>query len=137
MAFFEGLVVTEDGTPVDVADVGQESYYVVDDEGFRRHIDARSVDQVVLSQFASQLIEHRDEASEAMLKLIGQDDLFTKAMVDSTLRNISLEQVMAHKLPPEALQWLGMMGFKIVINVHGEVVRVDMPAPPEGLDGEE
>jgi hypothetical protein len=137
MAFFEGLVVTEDGTPVEVANVGTDAYYVIDDQGFRRHIDARVVDEFVLSQFAAQISEHQDEASVAMLKLMGQDDLFTKAMVDSTLRNINLEQVLAQKLPPEAAQWLGMMGFRIVVNLHGEVVRVDMPAAPAGFDGEE
>jgi len=136
MAFFEGLVETEDGAPVSVAYIGAESYYVIDDQGFRRHVDARQVDEYVLSMFVEQLREHEDEASEAMLRMMGQDDLFTKAMVDSTLDNITLDQVIGQSLPPEARQWLGMLGFRIVINLHGEVVRVDMPAAAEGWDEE-
>ena len=39
MAFFEGLVVTEDGEAVEVANVGGETFYIVNDQGFRRHVD--------------------------------------------------------------------------------------------------
>lgn len=131
MAFFEGLVVTEDGDPVEVAYVGSASFYVMDDQGFRRHIDAREVDEHVLSMFLEQLREHEDEASEAMLRMMGQDDLFTKGMVDATLRNISVDQMLEHRLPAEARELLGMMGFRVVIDVHGEVVRVDLPAAPD------
>lgn len=136
MAFFEGLVETEDGVLAEVAYVGGESFYVIDDQGFRRHVDARPIDRVVLGQFLGQLQEHPDEASAAMLRLMGQDDLFTKAMVDSTLRNIDLDQVASQALPQEARQWLGMLGFRIVIDLHGEIVRVDMPSAPEGWDAE-
>jgi hypothetical protein len=89
------------------------------------------VDEHVLSMFLEQLREHEDEASEAMLRMMGQDDLFTKGMVDATLRSISLDQMLQQRLPPEARQLLGMMGFRVVIDLHGEVVRVDMPAAPE------
>lgn len=131
MAFFEGLVETEDGVPAAVVNVGGESFYVIDDQGFRRHVDAQPIDRAVLAQFLGQLQEHPDEASSAMLRMMGQDDLFTKAMVDSTLRNIDLDQIAGQALPPDARQWLGMLGFRIVIDLHGEIVRVDMPSAPE------
>jgi hypothetical protein len=134
MAFFEGLIETEDGLPVGVATVGQADYYVIDDQGFMRHIEAATVDRVVLAQFIEQMQEHRDEASQAMLKLMGSEDLFTKAAVDSTLKNVNVEQMLGQRLPAEARQWLGMLGFRIVIDYHGDVVRVDMPAAPDGED---
>ena len=137
MSFFEGLVVTEEGAPVSVAYIGTTPYYVIDDAGFRRHIEARPIDRAVLAQFTEQLAEHRDEASQAMVRMMGQDDLFTKAAVDSALRNINLDQMIDHGLPPEARQWLGMMGFRVVIDLHGELVRVEMPAVPNGLDEDE
>jgi UDP-2,3-diacylglucosamine pyrophosphatase LpxH len=137
MAFFEGLISTDEGAPVGVAYVGAESFYVVDDEGFRRHISAREVDRQVLSLFVQQLQEHHEEAAEAMLRMMGQDDLFTKGMVDATLRNVNAEQMLSQRLPEEARQLLGMMGFGVVIDLHGEVVRVDMPSTPEGFDDEE
>jgi hypothetical protein len=137
MSFFEGLVVTEDGAPVSVTYIGATPYYVVDDQGFRRHIEAREVDRVVLEQFAGQVEANRDDAAMAMMRLMGQDDLFTKAMVDSALQNIDLDQVLGQGLPPDARQWLGMMGFRVVINLHGEVVQIDMPSSPEGPDDED
>jgi hypothetical protein len=136
MAFFEGLIVTEDGAPVSVAHIGVESYYVIDDQGFRRHIEAGEVDRPVMEQFLAQIQEHKAEAGEAMLKMMGQDDLFTKAAVDSTLANITLDQMIGQTLPPEAQQWLSMLGFRVVINLHGEVVRVDMPAAADGWNEE-
>ena len=54
MAFFEGLVYTEDGAPVDVSYVGTTATYVIDDQGFRRHVEAREVDRPVLTQFMDQ-----------------------------------------------------------------------------------
>jgi len=137
MSFFEGLVVTEEGAPVSIVYIGTTPYYVIDDEGFRRHIEARPIDRAVLAQFTEQLAAHRDEASQAMMRLLGQEDLFTKAAVDSALRNINLEQMIDHGLPPEARQWLGMMGFQMVIDLHGELVRVELPTAPDDSDGDD
>lgn len=131
MAFFEGLIETEDGVPVTVTTVGQAEYYVIDDAGFKRHIESASVDRVVLAQFLEQMQEHRDEASQAMMKLMGSEDLFTKAAVDSTLKNVNVDQMLGQHLPPEARQWLAMLGLRVIIDYHGEVVRVEMPAAPD------
>lgn len=134
MAFFEGLIETEDGATVTVTTVGQTDYYVIDDAGFKRHVEAAAVDRVVLGQFLGQMQEHRDEASQAMMKLMGSEDLFTKAAVESTLKNVNVEQMLGQRLPDDARQWLGMLGLRVVIDYHGEVVRVDMPTAPESED---
>jgi hypothetical protein len=134
MAFFEGLIETEDGVLVEVATVGAEDFYVIDDQGFKRHVEAAAIDKVVVSQFLEQVQEHRDEASQAMMKLMGSEDLFTKAAVDSTIKNVSADQVIGQRLPPEARQWLAMLGFRIIVNYRGEIVRLDLPAAPEAED---
>jgi len=36
-------------------------------------------------------------------------------------------QLMEIGLPEETRSWLGMMGFKVVINLHGDVIDLDMP----------
>ena len=41
-AMFAGLVVDEDGNAAEVAYVGENACYVVDDDDFRRHIDAEA-----------------------------------------------------------------------------------------------
>ncbi len=137
MAFFENLVVTEDGQPVEVVYVGTTAYYVIDDQGFRRHVEARPVDRAVLAEFLAQLHGHENEASRLMLAQLGQEDLFTKAMVDSTLRNIKVDQILDQSLPPQARQWLNMLGFRIVLDVHGDIVRIETPTAPMDAGGEE
>jgi hypothetical protein len=132
MAFFEGLVYDEDGRSVPVTYIGATAHYVLDDQGFKRHFEAREVDRTVLKQFRSQLDEHREEAAAMMLAQLGRDDLFTKVAVDSTLRNLDLEELLDQGLPAQARQWLGMLGFRIVLDMHGELVRLDMPSAPAG-----
>ena len=38
-----------------------------------------------------------------------------------------MDQAIERGIPDDARMWLGMMGFRIVVNVHGEIVRLDMP----------
>lgn len=95
------------------------------------------MDGLVLKQFVDQIAEHREEATLAVLGILGQDDLFTKAMVDATLSNIKVEQILGHRLPEETRQMLGMMGFRIVVDIHGEVVRIDMPGAAADWDGDD
>ena len=124
-AFFEGLVQDEEGHTVEVVVVGDEAFYVVPDAGFRRHIAARQVDQQVLRTLRGEIEAHRDLAVNSALQMLGRDDLFTKAAVDASIKN--MDQVVDQSLPDEAKSWLGMLGFRIIINLHGDIVRVDMP----------
>lgn len=130
VAVFEGLVVSEDGIPVEVAFIGNEAHYVVPDDGFRRHVAARDVDRQVLLFLREQMEPHKDLVLEETMRMMGKDDLFTKAMLDSSLRN--LDQMAAQPMPEEARTWLGMLGFRIVVNVHGEVVEITMPGMTGG-----
>ncbi len=125
-AMFAGLVFDETGRPAEVAWVGQDACYVVDDEGFRRHIDAAQIDRAVLRFLREQVEDQRDVAVETMLDMMGQDDVFTKAAVESSINR--MEEAVGQPIPEEARQWLGMLGFRIVVNFHGEVVDIQMPA---------
>jgi hypothetical protein len=73
-----------------------------------------------------QVEEHRDLAVKTMLDMLGKDDIFTKAALESSINNI--EQNVGQALPDEAKQWMGMLGFKIVIDFHGHVVDIQLPA---------
>ena len=57
---FAGLVVDENGNPVETAFVGDEAMYVVNDYGFRRHIPAADVDMQVLRMMTEQIKGHED-----------------------------------------------------------------------------
>ncbi|MDX1613431.1 MAG: hypothetical protein R3300_03920 [Candidatus Promineifilaceae bacterium] len=133
-ALFRGLVYDEFERPVATTQVGSEAFYVVDDNGFLRHIDAEEVDRQVLSIFLTQLEENKDLAVEQALRMMGKDDIFTKAALDASMRNIDMDQIIAQGIPEQARNFLGMLGFRILINLHGEVVGLDQPAAPEGFD---
>jgi len=133
-AMFAGLIYDENERPVDVAVIGGEANYVVDDDGFLRHIDAESVDRQILSFFLEQLEQNKDLAVEQAMEMIGQDDLLTKAAIDDSLRNISADQIIAQGVPEQARDMLGMFGFRVTIDVHGDVVRLDQPSAPEDRD---
>ncbi|BAJ65056.1 hypothetical protein ANT_30300 [Anaerolinea thermophila UNI-1] len=133
-ALFAGLVVDEFDQPVEVAYVGDEPCYVVNDRGFRRHIPAEEVDRQVLAWMREQMRGHEDLISEQTAHMLGQDDIFSRAMIEQQLKNIDqqFEQLLNVGIPEEGRAYLGMMGFRVVINLHGEVLRVDQPAMPSG-----
>jgi hypothetical protein len=80
-----------------------------------------------------QVEDNREMAVEQMLQMMGQDDVFTKAAVESSINR--MEDAVGQPIPEDARQWLGMLGFKIVIDMHGSVVDVQMPAG--GIEGDE
>lgn len=130
-ALFEGLVFDEDDNLVATSVVGGEANYVVDDDGFHRHIDAEVVDRQVLAFFLGQLEENKDLAVEQTMQLLGQDDILTKAAIDAQMRNLDMDQIIAQGIPMQAREMMGFLGFRIIINVHGEIVRLDQPTMPD------
>ncbi|MEZ4515449.1 MAG: hypothetical protein R3C44_00950 [Chloroflexota bacterium] len=130
-ALFEGLVFDENDNLVTTSFIGGEANYVVDDDGFHRHIDAEVIDREVLAFFLSQLEDNKDLAVEQTMQMLGQDDLLTKAAIDAQLRNIDMDQIIAQGIPAQAREMMGFLGFRIIVNMHGEILRLDQPAAPE------
>lgn len=135
-AMFDGLIYDEYDNPVTMTVIGGEAQYVVDDEGFHRHVDAELVDRQILAFFLDQLDQNKEQAVEQALEMLGSDDLLTKAAVDDSLRHISADQIIAQGVPAQARDMLGLLGFRVVINIHGEVVRMDQPAVTDDDSGE-
>jgi len=132
-ALFAGLVVDEYDNPVDSKIVGDEGFYVVNDDGFMRHIESKTVDLQVLEHFQEMIEQNEELISEGTMRMIGQEDIFTKAAIDASLKNIDaqFEALMEQGLPEEIRAWMGMSGFRVIINRHGEVLRVDQPSAAE------
>ncbi len=128
-AVFAGLVFDEQDRPVDVVHVGGEAMYVVDDNGFRRHIPSDQVDRQVLEQMTQMIEGHEELIGEETAKMLGQDDPFSVAAIMNQLKNIhqQFDALMNTGLPEEVRAYMGMMGFRIRINVHGEVLEVEQP----------
>ena len=126
---FEGLVFDEFDKPVEVAYIGDEPFYVVDDAGFLRHIPSEEVDRQVLESMRELIDGHEDLLSEQTAKMLGQEDIFTRAMIESQLKNIDqqFDTLFSSGIPEEGRAYMGMMGFRITIDVHGEVIKIDQP----------
>ena len=126
---FAGLVLDEFGNPAETTVIGDEPCYVVDDAGFRRHIPAEQVDKQVLGKIADLMKGSEDLISEQTAKMLGQEDVFTKAAIEQQLKNIDkqFDQLMKAGIPEDMRAYLGMMGFKVTINMHGEVLDIDQP----------
>ena len=137
---FAGLVVDERDRVAESALVGEEPYYVVDDAGFRRHIPAAQVDRQVLKQMQEMMKGSEGLISEQTAKMLGQEDIFSKALIEQQLKNMDqqFDALMQQGIPEEGRAYLGMIGFKIVINLHGEVLRIEQqPSAPDNGEGEE
>ncbi|HKZ69628.1 MAG TPA: hypothetical protein VJ020_06095, partial [Anaerolineales bacterium] len=80
-ALFAGLVFDENERPVESTVVGGEAFYVVDDEGFKRHVPAEDIDKTVLKDLRDQTLANRDAVTQGAMQMMGHDDLFTKAMI--------------------------------------------------------
>jgi hypothetical protein len=101
----------------------------VDDDGFKRHIPSEQVDRAVLNQMAEMMKGSEDLLSKEAAKMLGQDDPFSKAMIENQLKNIEkqFDAVLQTGFPEELKAYLGMMGFRVVINYHGDVLKVEQP----------
>lgn len=128
-AVFEGLVFDENDNPVSVVNVGMEAFYVVDDAGFLRHIPSIEVDKKIWERMTAQIEGHEDLLSEQAAKMLGQEDIFTVAMIQSQLRNTQkqFEALIEHGIPEDSRTYLGMMGFRVTIDIHGELVEFNQP----------
>jgi hypothetical protein len=137
---FAGLVVDEADRPAGTAYVGDEPCYVVDDDGFKRHIPSEQVDRKVLEMMREQISGNEGLLSEQAAKMLGTEDIFSKAMLENQLKNIEqqFDHLLKMGIPEESRAFMGMSGFKVVINVHGEIIRLDQPSASEegGEDGE-
>ena len=135
---FAGLVIDENGNPADTTYVGDDPCYVLDDAGFHRHISSEQVDRQVLQHLADLMKGSEDLISEQTAKMLGQDDVFSVAAIAQQLKNMDkqFDMLLQQGLPEEARAYLGMMGFKVVVNYQGEVLRVEQPGAIDDEGGE-
>ena len=129
---FQGLIYDEADQVVEVSYVGDEPCYVVDDSGFQRHISSEYVDWQVLEKMKETIQGHEELLIEQTAKMLGQEDIFTLAMIQNQLKKIDqqLETIFTTGIPEEGRTYMGMMGFKIIINMHGEVINLEQPGIP-------
>lgn len=123
---FSGLIFDENDQVVDYKKVGDEEYYVINDDGFHRHVDADAIDRAIFKEMTSWVKGNEEMIGKEAAKIMGQDDLFSTAQMINELKNIDhqIDQMMQVGLPEDQKSYMGMMGFKVIINYHGELVEV-------------
>ena len=137
---FKGLVSDEFGQLVGTTKVGEEPCYVINDAGFLRHVPARDIDLEILKSFGQQIEGNEGIIADQATKMLGQDDLFTHAILESQLKNIDQQYdlILNLGIPEETRVYLGMMGFRVILDIHGEILKIEYPsAPSDGLGDNE
>mgnify|MGYP001109552604 CR=1 FL=1 len=126
---FPGLVIDENDNIVETTYVGNEPCYVVDDNGFLRHIPSEYVDRQVLQKMQDLVEGQESLLSEQAAKLLGQDDIFTRAMIESQFKQMDKQfnKILEIGIPEETVAYMGMSGFRILIDLHGEVINIEQP----------
>jgi len=138
-ALFEGLIFDEMDQPVSTTYVGDEACYVVNDAGFLRHIPSENVDRQILNMMTESISGNEDMIADQTSKMLGKDDLFSRAIIQNQLKHLDeqMENVLETGIPEEGRAYMGMMGFRITINLHGEVIDFNQPGAALPEDGEE
>ena len=77
----------------------------------------------------------RDLVTEGVIRMLGQEDLFTRASIEHAIEH------MDRSLEPGAVDIdelrtaLWMLKFRAIVNVHGDVVRLEVPGWEDGEYG--
>ncbi|MEL7642599.1 MAG: hypothetical protein AAGU25_00680 [bacterium] len=135
---FKGIVIDEYDQPVETGYIGEEPCYIVNDAGFKRHILAEYIDRQVWDFLTRQIKGNEDLIANQTAQMLGQDDLFSYAMIMQQLTNVDkqFESLQKNGIPADALAYMGMMGFKVIVDIHGDVIRIEQPTAPSQGDDE-
>jgi hypothetical protein len=98
-----------------------------------RSMSWRSVEKHSTSSMMMDFEGNEELISLGTMRMLGQEDIFTKAAIEESLRKADqqFEALLQTGLPEDMLAWLGMMGFQVRIDVHGDVLEVIQPAGPD------
>jgi hypothetical protein len=128
-ALFPGLVYNETGESATVTYIGGVAHYGISDANFVRHVEAYRIDSAVIALMQTQISSMQDEVVRQMMQVLQKDDIFTKAALDASVRN--LEQNIRQSDPEQWVPWLRLLGFRVVVNVHGDIVELIYPTQPD------
>lgn len=124
---FADLIFNEEGLPVRVGFVGGLPHYVVPDGDFLRHVEARYVDRQIIMLLKERFLAMREMIADGVAQMLAQEELFARASVLHAIDHID-EFFESDQLDVDQLRTtLWMLKFKALVDVHGDVVRLDVP----------
>jgi hypothetical protein len=126
-ALFADLVFNEEGQRVKVVDIGDVPHYAVPDGDFLRHVEAEYVDRQIVGLMQERILAMRDAVTEGVIQLLGQEDLFTRASIEHAIENMERILEPGNVDVDELRTALWMTGFRATVDVHGDVVHLEIP----------
>lgn len=137
-ALFPGLVFDELDRPAEIGYVGEDPCYVLNDDGFKRHIPSQQIDRQVLAEMVKAMRGNEEQISEQTAKMLGSDDPFSRAMIANQLKMIDqqFEALFNIGIPEDMRAYLGMTGLKIIVDYQGNLIRLEQPSAPDDSGGE-
>lgn len=126
-ALFADLVFNEQGQLARVTDIGGIPHYAVPDGDFLRHVEAEHVDRQIVALLQERFQAMRDIVTEGVIHLLGQEGLFTRVSIEHAIENMDRILDSDSVDVDELRTALWMMKFRAIVDVHGDVVRLDAP----------
>lgn len=122
-ALFEGLVFDEKNDPLKSGHVGEEAVYILDDDGFKKHVPAEKIDRAILAEIAAMIKGQEGMLTDQAASMMGTEDVFSKAIIENQLKNFESQfpQLAETGIPEEVRAYMGMTGFKVIVNYRGEI----------------
>jgi hypothetical protein len=131
-ALFADLVFNEEEQPAKAIYVGGVPHYAVPDGDFLRHVEAEYVDRQIVALMQERILAMRDIVTEGVIHMLGQEDLFTRASIEHAIKNMDRILEPGNVDVDELRTTLWMLKFRAIVNVHGDVVRLDVPGWEDG-----
>ena len=131
-ALFTDLVFNQEAEPAKEVYIGGVPHYAVPDGDFMRHVEAEHVDRQIVEMMKERILPLQDVIAEGMIQMMGQEDLFTRPAIEHAIENMDRILEPGNVDVDELRTALWMTKFRATVNVHGEVVHLEIP----GLTGD-
>ena len=124
---FADLVFNEDGERAQVVTIGGEPFYAVPEDDFLRHVEAQAIDRQIVEALQERLREMKGLVTEGVIQMLGEETLFTRASIEHAIENMDRMLEPGAVDADELRTALWMAGFRAVVDVHGDLVRLEIP----------
>jgi hypothetical protein len=131
-ALFADLVFNEEGEPARVVTIGDVPHYAVPDGDFLRHVEAEHVDRQIVAAIQERILAMRDMVTEGLIHMLGEEDLFTRPSIEHAIEHMDRILEPGAVDVDELRTALWMTGFRATVDVHGELVHLELPGLEDG-----
>jgi hypothetical protein len=131
---FADLVFNEEGERAKVVTIGGEPFYAVPEDDFLRHVEAEYIDRQIVRRLQSRIQAMGEIVTEGVIQLLGEETLFTRASIEHAIDH--MDQILeASGVDADQLRTaLWMAGLRATVDVHGDLVRLEIPGWEQPLD---